>query len=251
MVLETIDLTKPGTTLDGRIKDLSGHTIGGIKVIKPKYQIRYLSDNDHYYSRIFYECKCTKCGKSMCISGDSIKKTIHKSCGCLRNNPMITHEQNDDDVIEYLYNHIVNAAKNQHTTVDPLWDKDSPEGFNNFKEWIVSKGFNRDYNWLERIDIFKPFSPDNCKVTNNMIRYKKKVYYVTEHYAFTSNQWAEMLDCTSAGLRARIVNRGYNIDDALRRKSGEHHVYNIDDIVTPEWRPKNRYGMLKDLGYID
>lgn len=105
------------------------------------------------------------------------------------------------------------------------------KGFISFKEWALTHGY-QDNLTIDRIDVNKGYSPDNCrwvtlkeqannKTNNHFVTYKGKTQSL--------KKWAEELDLNYNTIRQRLnqyhfsVEKTFEIKDNLRLKMIEYN----------------------------
>lgn len=93
-------------------------------------------------------------------------------------------------------------------------------GWLNFKEWALTHGYKEGLT-LDRIDVNKGYSPDNCrwvtmkeqnrnKSTNVLITYKGETK--------TLEQWSETLGINYHTLYSRLYRSNWTIEEALSQR---------------------------------
>ena len=143
----------------------------------------------------FYLCKCD-CGKEIVISSGNIGRG-QKSCGCGRKNGVFAHKKHgyaSHHVYDKLY-HTWNAMK--YRCYNPN-SKDYPHygargikicaewlsDFIAFREWSINHGFSSELT-IDRIDVDKGYSPDNCRWTTIAEQNRNKTTTKGDKYAGT------------------------------------------------------------------
>jgi hypothetical protein len=139
------------------LTDLTGSTFGRLQVIDRAA--------DRGNRKVYWLCRC-ECGQSTETMGDSLKKGLTKSCGCLRKEGRSTH--GGADLAEYdvwckmkarCLNPHDEAYKNygeRGITVCDRWKDD-------FSAFLSDMGRRPESHLtIERVDNDKGYSPDNC-----------------------------------------------------------------------------------------
>lgn len=146
-----------------------------------------------------WKCKCD-CGNESVVTGSRLTNGIIKSCGCLSREKLIERNYRHGLTKTRLYHtwcdmkdRCYNANKPKYKnygfrgiTVCDEWLHD----FKAFYDWSIANGYN-DILTIDRIDVDKGYSPDNCrwadnktqannKTTNHYVKYKGKVLTVSE-----------------------------------------------------------------------
>lgn len=91
--------------------------------------------------------------------------------------------------------------------------------FEKFSEWAKSSGYV-DGLTIDRIDVFKGYSPDNCRWATNKeqsLNRRNTKRYEIDGVSRTIGEWCESFDISPNMARAR-VRRGMSIMDALTKE---------------------------------
>lgn len=118
------------------------------------------------------KCKCV-CGSEKTYSKYNILSGNTKSCGCIRIEKLLQRSQKHDlskSRIYYIYNHMKSRCFNKNSyaykwyggkgiTICNEWLGEN--GFTNFYDWANNNGYSDNLS-LERIDVNKNYSPQNC-----------------------------------------------------------------------------------------
>ena len=142
--------------------NLTGKCFGRLTVISEDH-----SDGKHVY----WNCKCS-CGKSVVVSGDSLKRGLTKSCGCL-NSELVrlrrkTHGFSGERIYRVWQNMIYRCENKNYIefaryggrgiTVCEEWRNN----FQAFYDWATSNGY-ADNLTIDRIDVNGNYEPSNCQ----------------------------------------------------------------------------------------
>lgn len=183
--------------------------------------------NGHTYSQ--FKCVCD-CGNTTIKRGTTLKKGLANSCGCLqreisKNRPtyhgysktklyrvwMAMRSRCDKESDPAYHNYGARGI-----TYDPSW-----EDYKTFHEWAYRTGYVQDSGLtLERIDVNKGYSPDNCcwvdmkRQSNNKRNNRRFTICETTH---TLAEWCEIYNVPYARTKARIDTLGWCIEEALTK----------------------------------
>lgn len=151
------------------MKNLSGKRFGRL-FVTDNFERRKTKSG----SRIYWECQCD-CGNKVYVSGSSLRIGKTKSCGCYQREWAKQKHTKDGLSGTRLYKIWVgmnqrcfnpnNSAWNHYggrgISVCDEWAK-TYDGFIAFYEWSIKNGYS-DLLTIERIDVHKDYSPNNCK----------------------------------------------------------------------------------------
>lgn len=174
--------------------------------------------------RYFWKCRCN-CGKIKSLDTNRLKNT--KSCGCLHH--PYGKEINRNDRLYVLLMGIRQRCNNpNHVSYEHYggrgirvcteWEND----FMAFREWALDNGYNYDLprgvQTLDRIDVDKDYSPDNCRwvTIKEQQRNKRNTRLFEYNGEFnTVGKWAEILGFDCNLLRSRVFQYGMTIKEAI------------------------------------
>ncbi len=119
-----------------------------------------------------WKCSC-RCGDVVFASTSSLERSSTKSCGCYTKERLRTHGKSKT-ILYRIWNH---ARRRCHLASDKNYKRYGGRGilmcqewlekFEQFEAWALSHGFEPGLQ-LDRIDVDKGYSPDNCQfVTKN------------------------------------------------------------------------------------
>lgn len=204
-------------------KDLTGQTFERLLVLER-------AENKN--GRVAFLCKCN-CGNVTVVTSRNLIRGITKSCGCLhkeqliaRNKSCITHGDGHTrlysiyNCMKYrCYNKNGHEYKNyggRGIAVCIEW----LTNYNLFKSWALSHGYRDDLT-IDRIDVNKDYSPDNCR----WITKQEQSYNRTDSRYFEYNgekkclaEWAKIFGINKPTLYNRVYNLGWDIKRALETK---------------------------------
>ena len=199
----------------GRLIDLTGQRFGRLTVVSRA--------ENTMQGKPKWFCVCD-CGNTLSVSGDCLKRGNTKSCGCLKNeiiisrnkkhglskNPLyaiwcgIKHRVSDEDDTDY---------GGRGIDICEEWEND----FQAFYDWAILNGYKRGLT-IDRIDNDKGYYPYNCRWANNKAQQnnKRNNLLITYHgETRTLAEWAEITNIAWATLRTRIVELNWSIEKAL------------------------------------
>lgn len=172
------------------------------------------------YRDIMWKCRCS-CGNEIILSGKQYMKVLH--CGCLK------EESKTKSRIYKIWRGMKSRCSKEDTGTNSWeeyggrgirvcqeWDNEET-GFENFKKWSYENGYE-DTLTIDRIDVNKNYSPNNCKWAtlkeqgrnkrnNRMIEYKGEVKCLSE--------WSDIFNIKSSTISKRIDKYKWSVDKAL------------------------------------
>lgn len=205
-------------------ENLIGHKFGrwlvtGVaetKVTKANRKIRY------------WHCLC-ECGTQRAVKEQSLKSGKSKSCGCYHSDIMhvvgvqakTTHGMSSTRLYR-IFRHMHNRCKNTNDirykqyggkgiTITDEWNS-----FEVFKDWALNNGYADDLS-IDRIDVNKDYSPDNCRWTDAKTQSNNKSntkYYTYNGKTHNIGEWSDIMNIPYKTLWKRI-NAGWDIGKAL------------------------------------
>lgn len=185
-------------------RDLSGQRFGRWTVIGRADD----SITKKGYHNIMWHCVCD-CGTSKDVRGKSLTEGISKSCGCLMRECVSERMSQHNGFGTRLYavwnsmrqrcNNPNNQAYENYggrgISICPQWDD-----FGVFRAWAESVGYRDDAErgelTLDRIDVDKDYSPDNCRFVDMRTQANNRRRSIIVEYDGESHPlsvWAEIL----------------------------------------------------------
>lgn len=93
------------------------------------------------------------------------------------------------------------------------WSLNNPQGFTNFKEWMISEGYQEDLprgaQTIDRIDVNGNYSPDNCRLISNFEQQgntRKNVFLSKDGEIHHVAEWARITGMSKTAIRKRMRN---------------------------------------------
>lgn len=200
-----------------KLKDLTGQKFGKLTVIER-------AENDNK-GNVQWLCQC-ECGNKKVVRGSSLKSGNSHSCGCLIienvKTRMSTHKMAKTRLYK-IWAGMKQRCINPNTTgfenyggrgIDyiPEW-----ENFETFKEWAIQSGYN-DALTIDRIDVNKGYSPQNCRWANETQQARNKrsnLYFTYQNQTRCLKDWATYLKIDYLLLYGRIVTRHWDFEKAI------------------------------------
>lgn len=221
-----------------------GLKVGRLTLI---HKVRIKSPNARY-SRGGWYCKCD-CGNTITTRTDSLGSPVI-SCGCYNrennyasaNNKLhqkySTSDSQDDSKYHHLYQAWLHMKKRCYNPKDPEYKSYGGRGitvckewlnYANFRKWALSTGYDykldRSKQSIDRIDVNKGYSPDNCRWADMFTQANNKTS--TLYIDFKGKK-------TTVGNLARKYHIGYAT--IIRRYKINHDK--DEDLVRPPYAPK-------------
>lgn len=199
------------------IKDETGNKYGKLTVIS----------FHHSKNKAYWLCSC-ECGNKTIVSGDKLRRGYTKSCGCLKNsgNSRRTHGKTNDRIY-YEWCNMKSRCLNPKNIMYSNYGGrgitlcDSWKTFQNFYSWALSSGYTDELT-LERIDVNKGYSPENC----SWIPRSRQYFNRTDNHFITAfgktqtiKEWADETGLKYDTIHARIKYYGWSAEKALTTKA--------------------------------
>ena len=193
----------------GRFHDLTGQRFGRLLVIG-----RAEDKTTGSKPKTMWRCLCD-CGKETVVWGSSLTQGTTVSCGCKKRKHGYANKERLYDTWKNM-RHRCNDPKNKR------WAQYGGRGikvcqdwndYAVFREWAMNNGYADDLT-IDRIDVDKGYSPDNCRwvgakiQANNMTRNR---FITFRGKTMTLSQWAEELGLSYGVINHRIQ-RGWDMD---------------------------------------
>lgn len=208
-----------------KFKDLTGQRFGRLVVLG------YAGSKGRHSA---FLCKCD-CGNGKIINGDSLRRGVSKSCGCLHREQvsklMLTHG------LTKHYRRICSALRNMISRCDNPKNKfykdyggrgitvcnEWRESVKSFVSWSLANGYEENLT-IDRIDNDEDYSPENCrwitpKEQNRNMR--SNIVLSIDGETKILKDWAETwgLNYQTVGRRYRHGDRGEMLSRPVRGMS--------------------------------
>ena len=251
------------------------------KIIRNVSVDEYLGINA--FHRCVYRCHCTKCNQELILSTKMLADSRTHLCYCdipkkrlrnISNNNLVDNlgkyakkKYNfdiKDPEIKPLFNRWVNIRQrcnNPNSNSYPHygargikvcqeWDN-TEDGFLNFYNWAINSGWkpNKDLS-IDRIDVDKGYSPDNCRWADDKLQCSnqtKNRYIQYNQWIFPLSIWAELAGLDYYRFYMRLKN-GWTFEKAMFTKTN----YSNNKVITvpDEYELYNKYQEWVDNGKI-
>lgn len=214
-------------------KDITGMRFGKLTAIKLDHKEQIYCNGIKRGFREYWLFKCD-CGNEKVIQKNTVVRGESQSCGChkkevcgdvhrkhgLRQTSLYSTWKG---IKNRCYNRNANNYKNygaKNIKMCPEWKDD----FTSFYNWAINNGYkdneSQDYNekyTIERIDVNKDYSPENCK----WIKFKEQVVNKSNHAYLTYNgqtkyyaEWEKEFNLPKGTIRGRLRNN-WSIEKTL------------------------------------
>ena len=213
---------------------------------------RYVGRDKHYFPYFWCECSC---GNKKICNLSHLKRGLVSSCGHIQREKSIDshklHGLSKSKIYKIYYNMIsrcynksniyYNCYGEKGITVCDEW-LNKENGFINFYRWAMDNGYKEGLS-IDRKDVNKEYSPDNCKWTTDLEQSRNKSTTTCLSYGgytFPIVVWEEITKLDRATIEYRLKH-GWTPEDTLRtpphKKKGNGYLcWNI----TPEYLKYNR-----------
>lgn len=139
--------------------------IGVLMINKKFHMLTVVASAPKTDKNLKWECLC-ECGETTVVRGSALRNGTTKSCGCLHSTRLTTHGGKGTRLYDIwsnlrrrCYDPNCKDYKNyggRGISYPPAWDN-----FQVFKDWAESTGYDETLT-IERIDVNKSYSEDNC-----------------------------------------------------------------------------------------
>lgn len=186
-----------------KIEDLTGKRFGRLIVIDRADDYITPGSGRH---RPQWNCKCD-CGNMTVVRSTCLKGGITRSCGCLNKEIVGNNARKHGGFGTRLYNVWDSMRERCNTPTDSAYHNYGGRGitvcrewndFAAFREWALAAGYDenapRGQYTLDRIDVNKGYSPDNCRFITmaEQARNKRNTpYYEFNGEVRNLKEWAE------------------------------------------------------------
>lgn len=203
----------------GKFIDLTGLRFGRLTVMKENGRAKN--------GKVLWLCLCD-CGNRHTASGDRLRRGETQSCGCLRRERTARQFQKyaHGQVNPRIYRIWKLLRRRCYSNSNPKYKNYGargiavcPEWMNDyllFQAWALENGYQDNLS-IDRIDVNGPYSPENCRWTNNLIQCNNKTDNVFLEYhgeRHTVADWARIKGIHSNTLYSRL-RYGWSVEDTL------------------------------------
>ena len=159
------------------------------------------------YRTTMWECRCD-CGNTVVVRAKCLLGGVTKSCGCLQREQLSNRASKHHGFNTKLYNIWDSMRQRCNNPHHKSYHNYGGRGivicdewgdFSNFLRWALSAGYNdnvpRGECTLDRIDVNKPYSPDNCRWVSMKTQSNNKrntIYITLNRETRTLAEWAEL-----------------------------------------------------------
>lgn len=201
--------------MPNKIEDLTGMRFGRLVVISRAED--YITPGNGRHRPQWY-CQCD-CGTKTVVRSTCLKSGVTKSCGCLNREIVGNNSRKHGGFGTRLYSVWDSMRERCNTPTDTAYANYGGRGitvcdewsdFTKFKEWALGAGYDenapRGQCTLDRIDVNKGYSPDNCRFVSmaEQARNKRRTpYYEFNGETKTLKEWAELTGIKYEALFAR------------------------------------------------
>lgn len=202
---------------------LVGQKVGRLYVSK-YLGLRKRQDGRNYS---WFECVC-ECGSICERKGTDLKSGKINSCGCLRREISRNKATYHGYSRTKLYK-VWQAFKARcNNPSDPAYHNYGGRGigyapewddYMAFHKWAYENGYKQDVGLtLERIDVNKGYTPENCcwadrkRQSNNK---RNNLFFTINNVTHTLAEWCELYEVPYERVEARVQKLGWDIEEAL------------------------------------
>lgn len=215
-----------------RFEDLTGQRFNRLTVI------RYLDKSERTVRTYNWLCRCD-CGKLVKGNANKLKNGLQKSCGCLKEEckydigEVNKKYEHVNKRLYSVYKGMLNRCYDpQHQsyksyggrgiTVCQEWLDD----YDCFAEWALANGYDPKAKQgdctIDRKDVNKGYSPDNCKWVSNAEQANNRRDNVRITYngeTHTMSQWSKILNVNYSSLWRYIRGKGMTLEEFIKFKN--------------------------------
>lgn len=201
-------------------KDISGNKYTRLTAIQYVYTKN---------KKAYWLCKC-ECGKEKIVSASDLTSGNTKSCGCLHHDTAREHYLSLNRIhgmkgtkiySKWLnmkarcYKKSCNGYKNYGGRGIKVCDE-WKNSFVNFYKWSINNGYQEGLT-IERIDVNKDYSLDNCKWITNLEQQNNKrnnTYIVYKNEKHTIAEWSRITGINKNTISGRL-RKGWSVEKIL------------------------------------
>lgn len=200
-----------------KLIDLTGQKFGRLTVIE-----KYGKDTPTKWL-----CKCD-CGNVCVVVGNSLKRGLTKSCGCIQKERPNNTKHNMANT--RLYSCWVGIKTRCNNPKSKAYKRYGARGikvceewnnsFERFCLWAMANGYNDDLT-LDRIDVNGNYEPNNCRWISMQEQQnnRRDNHFITYNgETHTTAEWARILGINYQTLQTRLHRKGWTIERAFETK---------------------------------
>ena len=186
------------------------------------------------YHTVMMNCKCD-CGNSKIVRSKCLTSGITSSCGCFAKESMSKRASKHNGYGTKLYaiwnsmrqrcynpnNHAFNNYGARGISVCSEWDD-----FNVFRSWALKTGYSevakRGCCTLDRIDVNKSYSPDNCRWADMRAQSNNRrmtIFISANGQTHSISEWSNILGIKYQTLWRRYKS-GWSSEKIINKKVG-------------------------------
>ena len=141
------------------------------------------------------------------------------------------------------------------------WHQENPEGWHNFKKWMLSQGYDETAPWgsqtIDRIDVYKDYCPSNCRLISmaeQQTNKRENIYLTYKNETHCMGEWARLTGLSVGCIKKRIK-KGMTPEEIFsnplkktnQTKEGFHMITlftsysSITTTSEPEWMREERF----------
>lgn len=174
-------------------------------------------------------CRCD-CGNLKIIRNHNLRLGTTKSCGCARFGRIVSHGMAHERIYKEYWRMKARVSESNKSCKKYYFDREihvcdewlGDDGFITFKEWALSNGYTDDLS-LERIDVNKGYSPENCTwipAKDQCLNRTNSVRYTVDGETNNLSVLCRKYGVAIGTVRSRLK-MGWGIEEAFKRKPNE------------------------------
>lgn len=196
--------------------NIIGKRFGKLVVLSHSHNVKYTK---------YFLCKCD-CGKTTTVAKNALTTGKQISCGCARSSRIAKLNKLPDGYLRLgkiyrsMKKRCYDPANNRYSSyggrgikICDAWLDD----IDSFRIWAINNGY-KDGLSIERIDVNKDYSPENCKWIPPIEQHnntQRSVFITFNGKTQTLTQWANELNIKKSTLHNRIHVHGWSIERAF------------------------------------
>lgn len=168
-----------------------------------------------------WKCIC-ECGNTTIVASSNLKNGEVKSCGCLRHLQKDTHHESKTK----LYRMWKSMIYRCHNPKNQAYEYYGARGikvceewhdFLKFKEWVLKTKPSQDLT-IERVDVNKDYSPENCiwiPISEQANNRRSCVYFEYNGEKHNLMEWCKILNLNYKNVHNRIYKLNWSFEKAI------------------------------------